>query len=60
MINKINSKPKAIIIFSAHWEEKEWTILDNDNPGLLYDYGGFPLESYKLKYQATSTLELRN
>lgn len=34
--------PKAIIIFSAHWETKEWTILDHDKPALLYDYYGFP------------------
>ena len=41
-IKKRYPNPKAIIIFSAHWEEKNWTILDNDSPGLLFDYGGFP------------------
>lgn len=24
--------PKALVIFSAHWEEAEWTILDHDKP----------------------------
>lgn len=51
--------PKALIVFSAHWEEPEWTILDHDKPSLLYDYYGFPAEAYKLKYPASSTTELR-
>jgi len=34
--------PKGIILFSAHWEEKDWTIIDYDSPPLYYDYGGFP------------------
>lgn len=52
--------PKAIIIFSAHWETKEWTILDHDNPSLLYDYYGFPPETYNLDYSMYSTSDLRN
>ena len=35
-------KPKAILLFSAHWEEHEWTIIDHDIPPLYYDYYGFP------------------
>ena len=42
--------PKEILIISAHWEETEFTILDNPNPNLLYDYYGFPQESYNLNY----------
>lgn len=41
-IRKLFPNPKAIIVFSAHWEQNEWAILDNDNPGLYFDYGGFP------------------
>lgn len=59
-IRKRYPNPKAIIIFSAHWEEKQWTILDNDSPGLLFDYGGFPPQSYQYKYPAKSTKELRS
>lgn len=51
--------PIAIIVISAHWIEKEFNILDVDDPGLLYDYYGFPKESYSLKYPATSTKDLR-
>lgn len=34
--------PKAIIIISAHWEESQFSLLDEDAPGLLFDYYGFP------------------
>lgn len=43
-------KPSAIIVVSAHWEENIPTITANQNPSLLYDYGGFPEESYHIKY----------
>lgn len=51
--------PKALVIFLAHWEEAEWTILDHDKSSLLYDYYGFPSEAYKIQYPAESTVELR-
>jgi 4,5-DOPA dioxygenase extradiol len=53
-------QPKAILLFSAHWEETEWTILDYDSPPLYYDYYGFPAEAYNLTYPIKSTTELRN
>ena len=31
-VQKRFPNPKAILIFSAHWEETSWTILDHDNP----------------------------
>lgn len=59
-LRKTYPNPKAIIIFSAHWETKEWTILDHDTPPLYYDYGGFPPETYQLNYSMSSSAELRN
>lgn len=46
---KIN-KPSAIIVVSAHWEENIPTITSGENPPLIYDYYGFPEESYHIKY----------
>ena len=43
-------KPEAIIVFSAHWEEQEVQIQVSENPGLLYDYYGFPKETYEIQY----------
>ena len=48
------SKPKAIVIFSAHWESGDDHVLVNvaPNPSLYFDYYGFPKETYELKYPA--------
>jgi aromatic ring-opening dioxygenase catalytic subunit (LigB family) len=45
-------RPEAIVVFSAHWEEKETTVLGGANPELLYDYYGFPQEAYSFTYPA--------
>jgi len=44
--------PSAILMISAHWEEQEVTITSANNPELLYDYTGFPSETYEITYPA--------
>lgn len=44
--------PSAILVISAHWEEAVATISSSPAPGMLYDYYGFPPESYQFKYPA--------
>ena len=51
-------KPSAIIVISAHWEEKNATVLSGPNPKLLYDYFGFPKASYEITYPASGHREL--
>ena len=51
-------KPDAIIIISAHWEESTVSITANPKPSMLYDYYGFPPESYELQYPAPGEPEL--
>ncbi|GMN89634.1 DODA-type extradiol aromatic ring-opening family dioxygenase [Francisella sciaenopsi] len=53
-------KPEAIIVISAHWEEPIVTITAKQNPSLIYDYYGFPEESYNIKYPAFGNPELAN
>ena len=43
-------KPTAIIVISAHWETNIPTITSGSAPSLIYDYYGFPEESYQIKY----------
>lgn len=43
-------KPSAIIVISAHWEEDIATITSGEKPSLIYDYYGFPKESYSISY----------
>ncbi|MFC7158646.1 DODA-type extradiol aromatic ring-opening family dioxygenase [Pseudidiomarina halophila] len=45
-------KPQAILVISAHWEAATPTVTTAKHPGLLYDYFGFPPESYKIQYPA--------
>lgn len=45
-------KPDAILVISAHWEERVATVLDAPAPPLLYDYYGFPEEAYDVTYPA--------
>ena len=45
-------RPSAIVVISAHWEEARPTITAAANPPLLYDYYGFPRESYEIQYPA--------
>ena len=44
-------KPDAILVISAHWEETLPTVTSAQWPSLIYDYYGFPDESYEIQYQ---------
>lgn len=48
----------AILVISAHWEEACPTLMTAEEPGMLYDYYGFPAESYELQYPAKGSPEL--
>jgi 4,5-DOPA dioxygenase extradiol len=45
-------RPDAILVVSAHWEERVATVQSGAAPELYYDYYGFPEESYHLTYPA--------
>lgn len=49
-IAKKIQKPSAILLISAHWEESVAAITAGEFPSLIYDYYGFPEESYKITY----------
>ena len=44
--------PKAIVVISGHWEADPVAVNVQAAPPLLYDYFGFPAETYELKYPA--------
>lgn len=56
----IASKPDAIVVFSAHWENQVVTINSAANPPLYFDYYNFPPHTYKLTYPAPGHPELAN
>jgi aromatic ring-opening dioxygenase catalytic subunit (LigB family) len=44
--------PRALLVISAHWEEARPTVMSGKQPPLLFDYYGFPEESYQLTWPA--------
>ncbi|MFG1497010.1 class III extradiol ring-cleavage dioxygenase [Saccharospirillum sp. HFRX-1] len=49
-------KPKAVLVISAHWEADQPTVLADVDPGLYFDYYGFPAETYEYQYPAQNPL----
>lgn len=48
-----NIKPKAIVVFTAHWENEITTISSRDDTyDMIYDFGGFDRELYEIQYPA--------
>ncbi len=52
------TRPDAIIVISAHWEEPVIAITASRSPELLYDYHGFPVETYQYQYPVAGHPEL--
>ena len=45
-------RPRALLVVSAHWEAPVPTVMTAEHPPMLYDYYGFPPESYTLTWPA--------
>ena len=52
------TKPDAIIVISAHWEESAATLLGSSEPPMFYDYYGFPEKAYEITYPAPGNPKL--
>lgn len=51
-VHQVITKPKAILMISAHWESNIAAVSSSRNPQMIYDYGGFPAECYAYQYPA--------
>lgn len=49
---QLASVPRAILMISAHWVEPRFSIMGNAQPSMLYDYYGFPEQTYAVSYPA--------
>lgn len=50
--------PKTLLVISAHWEENVPTVQTAEAPPMLYDYSGFPPESYEITWPAPGDPDL--
>ncbi|BCS02854.1 DODA-type extradiol aromatic ring-opening family dioxygenase [Aspergillus luchuensis] len=55
-------KPRAVVVFSAHWQAGRDTIQVNtaEITDLIYDFYGFPSHYYKEKYPNVGSREVAN
>jgi len=51
-------KPEAIVVVSAHWEETLVSVTAGTSPPMIFDYYGFPDETYEYSYPAPGHPEL--
>ena len=51
-------KPRAILVISGHWEADRFTVQSGVAPGMIYDYGGFPEHTYRIRYDAPGAPDL--
>jgi 4,5-DOPA dioxygenase extradiol len=49
---QLGEPPKAVLAISAHWEEPVPTVMTSPSPPMLYDYSGFPPETYQIRWPA--------
>ena len=52
LVAELPERPKAILVVSGHWEEPVFTVGSAPRPPMLFDYYGFPAETYRLTFDA--------
>jgi aromatic ring-opening dioxygenase catalytic subunit (LigB family) len=57
-IGRANPHPAAVLVVTAHWVAARPTVSSAAQPAMLYDYSGFPPNTYRLSYPAPGSPEL--
>ncbi len=52
MVAELDALPKAVLSISGHWEGPDFAVMSSARPPMVYDYSGFPPETYKIVYPA--------
>jgi len=51
LAESLPARPRAILVISGHWEEPAFAFTGAaGHPGLIFDYYGFPPETYQLEW----------
>jgi aromatic ring-opening dioxygenase catalytic subunit (LigB family) len=56
--HELGDAPRAVLVISGHWEEDGFAISSGEEPGMVYDYSGFPEHTYHIRYKAPGSPEL--
>ncbi|WML51785.1 class III extradiol ring-cleavage dioxygenase [Neobacillus sp. PS3-12] len=51
-------RPKAIVLFTAHWESHTQKVSEVDQYSMIYDFGGFDQALNSIQYPAKGNLEI--
>lgn len=51
-------QPRAIAVVSAHFMTRIPAVVHDASPGMIYDFGGFPEELYRIVYPAPGDSEI--
>lgn len=57
-LGKTLSRPKAILVVSAHWETRGTFVTAVQKPATIHDFGGFPKALYEVQYPAPGSPDL--
>lgn len=58
MRRELNEAPRAALVVTAHWEGEAFLFSSAAKPGMIYDYYGFPPETYQIQYPAPGVPDL--
>lgn len=51
-------RPDAILVMSAHFETDKPIVVADEKPKMIYDFGGFEPEMYRMRYDAPGAIGL--
>ncbi len=54
------NRPKAVLVVSAHWLTRGTFVQVAEKPEIIYDFGGFPDELYKVQYPVVGSPDFAN
>jgi aromatic ring-opening dioxygenase catalytic subunit (LigB family) len=58
MKRQVGVRPRAVLVVTSHWEAPGFYTSSGAAPGMIYDYGGFPEHTYRIRYPAPGMPEL--
>ena len=55
---QLGTPPRAVLVVTSHWEADAFLASSGAAPGMIYDYGGFPPHTYRIRYPAPGDPQL--